>query len=79
MQPSDANGLESFHKFVGNLLASKSTAALSPEAALLQWRSDQDIHGSIRMGLADSAAGHTKSIDDFDREFRQRHEVEESL
>jgi len=73
---SEATGLQSFHIFVEKQLASKSTSHMSPEEALAAWREEQANLAAIRDGLEDIAAGRTKSLDDFDRDFRRRHGIE---
>lgn len=65
--------LESFHQFVGQQLASATSEPMSPEQALALWRQRQDDLAAIREGLADVKAGRTKSLEEFDRDFRLRH------
>jgi hypothetical protein len=38
---------------------------------------DADTLAGIRRGLADSASGRYKTLDDFDRDFRQRHGLQQ--
>ena len=76
MNPSEPTGLESFHNFVGKQLASEAAVLMSPEEALALWREEQETLAAIREGLDDMSAGRTKSLEDFDREFRQRHGIE---
>ena len=72
--------LKEFHDFVGRKLAA-GDAVLSPEEALDQWR---DAHPSsdvfvkdvaaVQEALDDMAAGDVGlPLDEFDRQFRQRH------
>jgi len=75
MNRSEPTGLESFHQFVGKQLASNVACVMSPEEALSQWREEQETMVAIREGLDDIAAGRTKSLEEFDRDFRQRHGV----
>lgn len=76
MNVSEPTGLLSFHKFVGKQLASEAAVLMSPEEALALWREEQETLSAIRDGLADVAAGRTKSLEEFDRDFRQRHGIE---
>jgi hypothetical protein len=76
MNLTEPTGLESFHNFVGKQLASESAVLMSPEEALALWREEQETLSAIREGLADIAAGRTKSLGDFDRDFRERHGIE---
>jgi hypothetical protein len=73
---SEITGLQSFHMFVEKQLASQSTSRMSPEEALAAWREEQETLAAIREGLEDVATGRTKSLEDFDRDFRQRHGIE---
>jgi hypothetical protein len=77
-----SNELEEFHRFVAEKLA-KGEGALSPEAAVGQWR---ELHpcsegraedlAAVREALADMAAGDTGvPIKEFDQEFRVRHNL----
>lgn len=76
MTLSKPTGLESFHEFVGKQLSSESAVLMSPEEALALWRQEQETLAAIREGLEDVAAGRTKSLEEFDRDFRQRHDIE---
>jgi len=78
LNTSEATGLQSFHNFVQKQLASNSTSPMSPEEALAAWREEQATLAAIGEGLEDIAAGRTKSLDDFDRDFRLRHGIEGS-
>ena len=76
MNPAETNVLQSFHQFLGRQLESASAALISPEQALALWREEQETIAAVREGLADVNAGRTKPLDQFDREFRQRHGLE---
>ncbi len=65
--------LEGFHRFVGRLLASQAARLISPEEAIKLWREEQKSLRFIQEGLDDIAAGRTKSVEQFDRDFRERH------
>lgn len=73
MTDSTKSELECFHRFVGKLLASQVPNMVSPEAAITLWREEQESLRSIQEGLDDIAAGRTKSVAQFDRDFRERH------
>ena len=49
---------------------------MSPELTLALWRVREEMLAAIREGLADVEAGWTKSLEESDRDFRQRHEIE---
>jgi hypothetical protein len=73
--------LESFHDFLTQHLP--RAPLLSPEEALDLWRADhpadedaQETVAALREALSDMEAGDRgRSLDDFDREFRQRHSL----
>jgi hypothetical protein len=73
--------LESFHHFLSQQLP--RAGSLSPEEALDLWRADhpasedaQESVAALREALLDMEAGDCgRSLDDFDREFRQRHSL----
>ncbi len=74
--------LRGFHRFLADKL-SHDNADLSPEEALDEWRRlhpqaqvfDEDI-GAIREALLDMAAGDRGiPFDEFDRDFRKRHNL----
>jgi hypothetical protein len=69
------NVLESFHRFIGQQLESDAAIGMSPEQALAQWREQQETIAAIQEGLVDVEAGRTKSLDEFDRGFRERHGI----
>ena len=73
MIPQHSDTLESFHHFVGKQLQSGLAGMLSPEQALALWREEQASLTAIREGLADVDAGRITPLDEFDRDFRQRH------
>ena len=77
MSVSQAAELENFHHYVGKQLASKSTSSMSPEEVVARWREEQETLTAIREGLADIEAGRTMTIEEFDRDFRKRHGLEE--
>lgn len=68
--------LAEFHRFVGNILDTEPAEMISPEEVLARWRKQQETLAAIREGLADIEAGRTTPLEDFDREFRQRHGIE---
>ncbi len=78
MSVSQATDLENFHHYVGKQLASKSTCSMSPEEVVARWREEQETLDAIREGLADIDAGRTKTIEEFDRDFRKRYGLEEN-
>ena len=71
------NETQAFHIFLGEQIASGTEK--SPEELVQFWRVQQrevdETVAAIRVGLADSAAGRTKSVEEFDRDFRQRHNI----
>lgn len=76
MNISQMTGQESFHRFVERQLASEAASSMSPEEALALWREEQETLAAIREGLSDVSAGRTKSLEEFDRDFRRRHGIE---
>ena len=77
MNPTETNVLQRFHQFLGRQLESAASAVvISPEQALALRRKEQETIAAVRDGLADIDAGRTKPLDQFDREFRQRHGLE---
>ena len=78
MESVQTNTLARFHQFVGQQLASEAAAQLSPEKALAHWREREETLAAIREGLADVEAGRTIPLEDFDRDFRQRHDIKDS-
>ena len=76
MSLSKPTGIASFHKFVERQLASEAIVLMSPEEALALWREEQETLAAIREGLEEVAAGRTKTLEAFDRDFRQRHGIE---
>lgn len=67
--------LAEFHRFVETVLESNDGAMISPEEVLTRWREQQETLHAIREGLADIEAGRTVPLEEFDREFRQRHGI----
>ena len=74
IQP-ESSVLKEFHRFIGQKLESDAANGMSPEDVLAQWREQEDVIAAIREGLADVKAGRTKSLDEFDQEFRSRHGI----
>jgi hypothetical protein len=72
--------LREFHRFLTEKVGSEA-ADLSPEEALDEWRrqnppADADDEAAIREALDDLAAGDRGiPFDQFDREFRKRHNM----
>jgi hypothetical protein len=81
---TDANyELQSFHQFIGEQL-NTGEVPLSPEEALDAWRMqhpspeqyEEDVE-ALREALADMEAGDTgRPWEEFDREFRKRHNLD---
>ena len=79
-QPTEE--LREFHRFVGEKL-SNGGGNLSPEEALEEWRRlhpdesalDEDT-AAVQQALADLANGRPAlSLEEFDRDFRKRHQL----
>ncbi len=68
------NDLESFHEFVGVQLANGG-ARLTPEQVLAMWRERLETIAAVDEGLDAVAAGRTKSLDQFARDFQRRHKL----
>jgi hypothetical protein len=69
--PTDA---EAFLNFYVNSL-DQGGRQLPPEEIVRKWRAEREMEEScaaIREGLADIEAGRVQSLEDFDREFRER-------
>lgn len=69
--PTDA---EAFYQFLGATL-SQGERETPPERLLRKWREERELAEScaaIREGMADLEAGRVRSLEDFDRDFRQR-------
>lgn len=49
---------------------------MCPEEALALWREEQEALAAIREGLGDVSANRTKSLKEFDSDFRRRHGIE---
>src|SRR5439155_26265117 len=79
---TQTNELRDFHEFLGEKL-SNSGVSLSPEEALDEWREQHpesqeltDDVAAIKEALDDMANGDAgMPFDDFDREFRRRHQL----
>ena len=79
MATERVNDLRAFKTFVDEKL-SDSEASLTLDDALSYWEYENQTEEereatlrAVRQGLADADAGRVRSIDDFDREFRQKH------
>jgi len=75
MHGPEESTLASFHQFIGEQLHSDAGVSISPEQALALWRDRQGTIEAVREGLADVAAGRTKSLDQFCQEFEKRHGI----
>lgn len=69
MSHPESSTLESFHRFVGELLQSNSQSSLSPEEAWSMWQERMETLSAIREGLADIEAGRTVYLEDFRRDY----------
>jgi hypothetical protein len=71
------NETQAFHAFLGEQIAVGTEK--SPDDLLIAWKAQRRefdaATASIRAGLEDVAAGRTKSLEEFDRDFRQRHNI----
>ena len=82
MSTSVANELANFHHFVAERLE-RGEGEISPEQALDLWRAEHpgpdefgDTVQALREAIADMEAGDTGvPLDQFDREFRARHNI----
>jgi predicted transcriptional regulator len=70
MQSLQLNNLASFHKFVGQQLASDAETHMSPEEALALWKEREETIEAVREGLSDVEAGRSYPADDVIRELR---------
>jgi len=75
MRVPEESRLASFHQFIGEQLHADAGVSISPEQALALWRDRQETIEAVREGLADVAAGRTKPIEQFRREFAERHSI----
>lgn len=73
-----------FHQFIGEKL-SNGGLALSPEAALDEWRVQNPspeeraaTFQAVQEALEDIAAGRTQSLENFDQEFRRNHNMSQA-
>ena len=79
MPTGRANDARAFHDFLGTKLSSGSNG-LTLEEYLDLWEYEnspeeerEETIRAIQRGLEDMHAGRTRSFDEFDREFRERH------
>ena len=75
MSVHEASPLENFHRFVGEQLRASRSANISPEETLVLWRERQETIEAIREGLDDVEAGRGKPLDEFLRDFENRHRI----
>lgn len=75
MSVHESSPLESFHQFVAERLRSDQGASISPEEALVLWRERQETTEAIREGLDDVESGRIKPLDEFLRDFENRHRI----
>lgn len=75
MHVPEESSLAGFHRFIGEQLHSDGGASLSPERALVMWRDRQETIEAIREGLDDLEARRTKPVEQFRREFADRHRL----
>lgn len=66
--------LQSFHAFVGEQIANGG-AKLSPEQVLAMWRDRLESIAAVREGLEAVAAGRSKPLNEFVRDFEARHGI----
>jgi hypothetical protein len=66
------NDLKNFHDFVADQLANGG-AELTPDQVLVMWRERVDTITAVREALDAVDAGRTKPLDEFSKDFRQRH------
>jgi len=76
MKTEELTLLQNFHQFVARQLQREETAVMSPEQMVVLWRAEQESMAGLRDALADVEAGRTKTLDEFDRDFRKRHGLE---
>ena len=67
--------LENFHQFIGEQLRCNQSASISPEEALVLWREREETIEAIREGLEDVKSGRVKPLDEFLRDFENRHRI----
>ena len=75
MSVHEVSQLENFHRFIGEQLRSRPSASISPEEALVLWRERQETIEGIREGLEDVESGRIKPLDEFLRDFENRHRI----
>jgi hypothetical protein len=73
--------LADFHYFIGEQLKDGG-AALSPEEALEEWRAQRPVTDELKASVAaveralqQAEEGQGTSLEDFDRQFRERHKL----
>ena len=73
--------LQAFHRFVGEQLANGG-ASFSPEECLELWRAEHptpadlaDSVASVQRALEEADRGEGIPLEDFDREFRRKHDI----
>lgn len=69
---SNQFALQSFQEFPSRQMNAQPPADLSPEQAVARWREEQSTLSAVQEALADVAAGRTRSLDEFNEEFRRR-------
>lgn len=77
--------LADFHQFVASQL-DNGGAGLSPEECLELWRAErpsseelQDSVAAVKRALEQADRGEGKSLDEFDRDFRARHNITQDV
>ena len=73
-----ANNLQRFYNFVGEHL-NNDGARLSPEQVFALWRERLETVEAIGKGMEDVQAGRVISLEEFDRKFRQKHNLPEDV
>ena len=80
MGASSPMELETFHRFIGQQLVDGTE--LSPEECLRVWRVEHPTAdelnksvAAVKRALAQAQRGEGKKLDDFDRDFRARHDL----
>jgi hypothetical protein len=75
------NELADFHRFIAEQL-DNGGAELSPEEALVEWRTLRPASDELRASVAaveralqQAAEGQGISLEEFDRQFRERHNL----
>ncbi len=78
MSVAKSSSLAEFYQFIGKILDSNPVDPVSPEHAWTSWQSHRATLAAIQDGLSDVEAGRTSPLGDFDREFRQRHGLDDA-